>query len=168
MSGFNKVILLGNLTRDPELRYLPSQTAVADFGLATNRRYRTKEGEDREETVFVELTAFGKQAETLHQFCRKGRQLMVEGRLKYDQWEDKDTKAKRSRLSVIVENFQFVGSRDQADTDDTGPTKVQEEMWKDQRQDAKPREGQAAPKNDSRRPAKAGTAARYKDADIPF
>jgi single-strand DNA-binding protein len=166
MSGFNKVILLGNLTRDPELRYLPSQTAVADFGLATNRRYRTKEGEDREETVFVELTAFGKQAETLHQFCRKGRQLMVEGRLKYDQWEDKDTKAKRSRLSVIVENFQFVGSRDQTDNDDTaGPTKGQEEMWKDQRQDAAKREN---PKSEPRRPAKAGAAARYKDADIPF
>jgi len=166
MSGFNKVILLGNLTRDPELRYLPSQTAVADFGLATNRRYRTKEGEDREETVFVELTAFGKQAETIHQFCQKGRQLMVEGRLKYDQWEDKDTHAKRSRLSVIVENFQFVGTREQTDDAPSSPSEeksTQPEMWKDQRQDAKP----AAPKSESRRPTKAG-AARYKDADIPF
>jgi len=174
MSGFNKVVLLGNLTRDPELGYLPSQTPVVDFGLATNRRYRTKEGEDREETLFVDVTAFGKQAETIHEYCQKGRQLLVEGRLKYDQWEDKETKAKRSKLSVIVENFQFIGGRDQSenasDSQDREARKPQQEMWKDERAEAvkspsQPRESH--PKTESRRPAKAG-AGRYKDTDIPF
>src|SRR3954467_12169685 len=107
MNGFNKVMLMGNVTRDPQLKYLPSQTAVAEFGLAVNRRYKTAHGEDREEVAFVELTAFGKQAETLNQYCHKGKPLFVEGRLKFDQWDDKDTGAKRSKLSVIAESFQF-------------------------------------------------------------
>ena len=117
MSSFNKVLLMGHLTRDPQVKQLPGNSVVAEFGLACSRRYRTASGEDREETAFVDCTAFGKQAETLNRFCRKGKPLFVEGRLKYDTWDDKQSGAKRSKLSVVVENFQFVGSRD----DSIGP-----------------------------------------------
>lgn len=109
MASFNKVILLGNLTRDPQLRYLPSQTAVCDFGLACNRKFKGAQGEDREEVTFVDCTAFGKQAEVINQYCQKGKGLFVEGRLKFDQWEDKQGGGKRSKLSVVIENFQFIG-----------------------------------------------------------
>lgn len=109
MRGFNKVILMGNLTRDPALKYLPSQTAVAEFGLAMNRKWRTPQGEEREEVCFVECAAFGKQAEVINQYCTKGKQLFVEGRLKFDSWEDKQGGGKRSKLSVVIENFQFLG-----------------------------------------------------------
>jgi single-strand DNA-binding protein len=112
MANFNKVILLGNLTRDPELRYLPSQMAVVDFGIAVNHKFRTAQGEDREEVMFIDCSAFGKQAEVIKQYCQKGKQLMVEGRLKLDSWDDKQTGQKRSKHKVTIENFQFVGSRE--------------------------------------------------------
>lgn len=115
MASFNKVFVMGNLTRDVQLKYLPNQTALAEFGMAINRKYRTAGGEEREEVVFVDLTAFGKQAETLNQYCKKGKALFVEARLKYEQWDDKQTGAKRSKLALVVENFQFVGGRDDAD-----------------------------------------------------
>ncbi|MHC4563041.1 MAG: single-stranded DNA-binding protein [Planctomycetota bacterium] len=108
MANYNKVILIGNLTRDPQLSYLPSQTAVVEIGLAVNRRWRSQDGEQREETCFVDCKAFGKQAETLNQYMRKGRPIMVEGRLQLSQWEDKDG-ARRSKLRVVIENFQFLG-----------------------------------------------------------
>src|SRR5687767_16029380 len=111
MASFNKVLLMGNLTRDPQLKYLPSQTAVCDFGLACNRKFRTAAGEDREEVTFVDITAFGKQAEIINQYCQKGKQMFIEGRLKFDTWEDKQGGGKRSKLSVVVENFQLLGSR---------------------------------------------------------
>src|SRR3954471_15614981 len=114
MSSFNKVILMGNLTRDPQLKYLPSQTPVVEFGIATNRRFKAQNGEEREEVTFVDCAAFGKQAEVIHQWCQKGKQLLVEGRLKYDTWEDKNGGGKRSKLTVVIENFQFIGGRDGA------------------------------------------------------
>jgi single-strand DNA-binding protein len=113
MASFNKVILLGNLTRDPQMRYLPSQTPIAEFGLACNRKFKTQSGEDREEVTFVDCTAFGRQAEVINQYCQKGKQLFVEGRLKYDQWEDKQGGGKRSKLTVVVENFQLLGGRNE-------------------------------------------------------
>jgi single-strand DNA-binding protein len=109
MRGFNKVILMGNLTRDPTLKFLPSQMAVAEFGLAMNRKWRTPQGEEREEVCFVDCAAFGKTGEVINQYCTKGKQLFIEGRLKFDQWEDKQGGGKRSKLSVVVENFQFLG-----------------------------------------------------------
>lgn len=109
MASFNKVILLGNLTRDPQLRYLPSQMAVCDFGLAVNRKFKTAQGEEREEVTFVDCTAFGKQAEVINQYCQKGKGLFIDGRLKFDTWEDKQGGGKRSKLSVVIENFQFIG-----------------------------------------------------------
>jgi single-strand DNA-binding protein len=112
MSSFNKVLLMGNLTRDPAFKQLPNNSVVADFGLACTRRYRTASGEDREETAFVDCSAFGRQAEVINQFCRKGKPLFIEGRLKYETWDDKQNGDRRSKLSVVVENFQFVGGRD--------------------------------------------------------
>ena len=109
MANYNKVLLMGNLTRDPELRYTPKGQAVAKLGLAVNRRYTTESGEAREETTFVDIDAWGKQAEVICQYCKKGRPLFVEGRLKLDQWDDKTTGQKRSQLRVVLEGFQFVG-----------------------------------------------------------
>jgi single-strand DNA-binding protein len=112
MANVNKVILIGNLTRDPQLKYLPSQTAVVEFGLATNRKFKAANGEDREEVCFVDCSAFGKTAEVINQYCQKGRPLFIEGRLKFDSWEDQQGGGKRSKLTVVVENFQFLGSRE--------------------------------------------------------
>lgn len=109
MASFNKVILIGNLTRDPELRYTPKGMAIAKIGLAINRTWRNEAGETKEEVTFVDVDAFGRQAETLGQYMKKGSPLMIEGRLKLDQWDDKQTGQKRSKLGVIVEGFQFLG-----------------------------------------------------------
>lgn len=111
MAGnFNKVFLMGNLTRDVELKHTPNDQPVATFGLATNRKYRTREGEDRDEATFVDCEAWGRTAEVMSQYLAKGRPVFIEGRLKLDQWEDKETGKSRSKLRVVVENFQFVDS----------------------------------------------------------
>jgi single-strand DNA-binding protein len=111
MAGnLNKVFLMGNLTRDIELKRTPSNnTAVANIGLAVNRQYRAGD-ENREETTFVDCEAWGRTAEVMHQYLAKGRPVLVEGRLKLDQWQDRDGN-NRSKLKVVVENFQFVDSR---------------------------------------------------------
>ncbi|MGB8226533.1 MAG: single-stranded DNA-binding protein [Sedimentisphaerales bacterium] len=107
MANFNKVILMGNLTRDPQLSYLPSQTAVVDFGIATNRKWTGQDGQQREEVCFVDCRAFGKTAETINKYCKKGKPLMLEGRLTLDQWTAQDGQ-KRSKHRVTVESFQFL------------------------------------------------------------
>jgi single-strand DNA-binding protein len=107
MANFNKVILMGNLTRDPQLSYTPSQTAVVDFGLATNRRWTGQDGQQREEVCFVDCRAFGKPAETINKYCKKGKPLMLEGRLTFDSWTGQDG-VKKSKLRVTVEGFQFL------------------------------------------------------------
>ena len=109
MANFNKVILMGNLTRDIELRHTQGGMAIAKFGMAVNRRSSTKDGEQREATCFGDMTAFGKSAELLNQYVRKGSPLFIEGRLEFSTWESQDG-GKRSKLEVIVENFQFMGS----------------------------------------------------------
>ena len=109
MASFNKVILLGNLTRDPELRYTPKGMAVARLGMAVNRSYKTDGGENREEVTFIDIDAWGKQAELISQYLRKGSPLFMEGRLKLDQWDDKQSGQKVSKLRVVMESFQFVG-----------------------------------------------------------
>ncbi len=112
MANLNRVFLIGNLTRDPELRYTPSGTAVAQFGLATNRRWKDRQsGEMREEVTFVDVEVWGRQAELAGQYLAKGRPVFVEGRLRLDQWEDRNTGQKRSRLKVVGERFEFLGSR---------------------------------------------------------
>jgi single-strand DNA-binding protein len=112
MASYNKVLLMGNLTRDPQLRYTPSQMAVAEFGIAVNNKFTTKSGESREEVCFVDITAWGKQAELINQYFQKGKPIFIEGRLKYDTWEDKNGGGKRHKLTVTLEGFQFVGGRD--------------------------------------------------------
>lgn len=114
MASFNKVILMGNLTRDPELRYTPKGTAIAKFGLAVNRKWRNDAGETQEEVTFVDVDVFGRSAENVGQYLRKGRPALVEGRLKLDQWDDRSTGQKRSRLGVVAETVQFLGGRDDA------------------------------------------------------
>lgn len=108
MANLNKVMLIGNLVRDPELRVTPKGTAICQFGLAVNRKFKGADGNDAEEVLFVDLEAWSKTAETIAKYCTKGKPLFVEGRMKLDQWEDKTTKEKRSRIKVVVENFQFL------------------------------------------------------------
>jgi single-strand DNA-binding protein len=107
MANLNKVFLMGNITRDPELKYMPSQTAVCDFGLAVNRTWTGQDGVKKEEVTFVDCSCFGKTAEILSKYKKKGDPLFVEGRLKLDQWEAQDG-SKRSKMRVVVENFQFL------------------------------------------------------------
>jgi len=110
MASFNKVILAGNLTRDPELRYTPKGTAIARLGLACNRKWKSETGELKEEVTFVDVDAFGKTAETIAQYLKKGRPILIEGRLRYETWEDKQTNQKKHKLGVVLENFQFLDS----------------------------------------------------------
>ncbi len=110
MANFNKVILAGNLTRDPELRYTPKGTAIARIGIAINRTWKNETGETKEEVTFVDVDAWGRQAEVIAQYLKKGRPILMEGRLKHDQWEDKNTHQKQSKLRVVLENFQFMDS----------------------------------------------------------
>lgn len=111
MASFNRVVLLGNLTRDPQLKYLPNNTAVCEFGLATNHKWRDRDGNNKEEACFVDCACFGRGGEVINQYMTKGAPLLVEGRLRYESWTAQDG-SKRSRLSVMVENFQFVGRRE--------------------------------------------------------
>jgi len=167
MSSFNKVMLMGNLTRDPQVKHLPSNVVVAEFGLATTRRYRTSGGEDREETAFVDCAAFGRQAEVISQFCKKGKPLFVEGRLKFDSWEDKQSGAKRSKLSVVVENFQFLGGRDEV----SGPGSPNADAFGNDRPWKSPAPAADAPPR-KRRPKTADLPfdgeKQFEEADIPF
>src|SRR3954447_11737954 len=110
MASFNKVILAGNLTRDPELRYTPKGTAVAKIGMAMNRVWKSETGENKEEVTFVDVEAWGRQAEVIGQYLKKGRPLLVEGRLRLDTWEDKNTHQKVSKLKVVLESFSFLDS----------------------------------------------------------
>lgn len=114
MPNLNKVLLMGNLTRDPELRVTPKGTSICQFSLAINREFKLESGEKREEVLYVDVEAWGKGAEIVAKYCAKGRPLYVEGRLRLDTWEDKNTKEKRSRMKVVMEQFQFLGGKDGA------------------------------------------------------
>lgn len=119
MPNFNKVFLMGNLTRDPELRATPSGTAVCQFGLAVNRVYNNANGERKEETTFVEVEAWGRQAETISKYVSKGKPLFVEGRLKLDSWETKEGE-KRSKMKVVLENMQLISQRSEGEGEGGG------------------------------------------------
>ncbi len=110
-ANFNQVILMGNMTRDIEVRFTPANTAVGTFGLAVNRTWTTPQGEKREEVSFIDCEAWGKAAELLKQYTSKGSPLFVSGRLKQDTWEDKNGGGKRSKLKVVIEDFRFIGSK---------------------------------------------------------
>jgi single-strand DNA-binding protein len=152
MANFNKVYLMGNLTRDPEVRTTTTGLKIAKFGLAVNRRYRTRDDEAREETTFVDLDAFGNQAEIIEKYCQKGSPLFVEGRLRLDQWETKDGD-KRSKLGVVVENFQFLGSA--ASKEGAGSTEVREEPAASK--PAAPESGSSSSSGDT-----------FEDDEVPF
>ena len=139
---------------------------VAEFGLAMNRKFKTAEGEDREEVCFVDCAAFGRQAEVIAKYCRKGKQLYVEGRLRYDSWEDKGGHGKRSKLSVVVENFQFLGGREDQPAREQGMSRTRDER-------GVPRgnwEGANLPERGTRgKPEQPfGDQMQFKEADIPF
>ena len=125
MASYNKVLLMGNLTRDPEVRYTPKGTAIANIGLAVNRRWTTESGEQKEEVTFIDIEVWGRQAETVGQYLSKGKPIFVEGRLKLDSWEDKESGQKKSKMKVVCEHFQFIGApsgraefKDQAPADE--------------------------------------------------
>lgn len=146
MAGsFNKVFLMGNLTRDVELRSIGADQVVANVGLAVNRRFRTKDGESREEVTFLDCEAWGRTAETMSRYLAKGRPVFIEGRLKLDQWQDKDG-SNRSKIKVVIETFQFVDSPGGRAGGDGGPA----------------RSGQAAPA------ASYGSHEPLDESDIPF
>lgn len=111
MANLNRVLLIGNLTRHPELKVTPKGSSICTFGLAVNRTFKDGSGQQREETTFVDVQAWGRQGEVISKYTEKGRPLFVEGRLRFDGWEDKNTGQKRSKLSVVLENFQFIGGK---------------------------------------------------------
>ena len=172
MASFNKVLLMGNLTRDPQLKYLPSQTAVVEFGIACNRKFRTQSGEDREEVTFVDCSAFGKTAEVINQYFQKGKPIFVEGRLKYDSWEDKQGGGKRSRLTVQIENFQFIGGDRQGGGGPGGHDESEQgggyqQRAPQQRGPQRPQQGRPAPQR-PQADAPFSEEQQFKDDDIPF
>lgn len=121
MASYNKVLLLGNLTRDPQVRYTPGGTAVAELGLAVNRTWFDKQAnQKKEETTFVDVTLWGRQAEVAGEYLSKGRSVFIEGRLQLDQWEDKTSGEKRSKLKVVGEAMQMVGGRSEGGGDGGG------------------------------------------------
>lgn len=120
MASFNKIILVGNLTRDPQLSYLPSQTAVCEFGIATNHKWKDKDGNTHEDVCFVDCAIYGRGAEIFKQYMSKGRPALIEGRLKLDQWTTPEGD-KRSKHRVFVDNFQFLGGQGQGQGGDGAP-----------------------------------------------
>ena len=123
MASLNKVFLIGNLTKDPELRYTQNGTAVCDVRLAMSRRFVGQNGETRDEACFIDVTIFGKRGEAFSRFFQKGKPALIEGRLKFDQWEDKQSGQKRSKISVVAEDWQFVGAAPQREGDAGGREK---------------------------------------------
>lgn len=153
MANYNKIILVGNMTRDPQLSYLPSQTPVVEFGLAVNRNWKSQDGQQREETCFVDVRAYGKQAEVINHYMSKGRAILVEGRLQFQQWQGQDG-GRRSKHIVVAENFQFLGAAPSG-AGEAGPSQVRKA-----KQDQAG--GQAGPEtHDDGAPAPTGD-------DIPF
>ena len=111
MPNYNKVMLMGRLTRDPEVRYSANGTAITNIGLAVNRNWRNQDGQTQEEVTFVDVTAFGKRGEAVGQYLKKGRPIFIEGHLRMEQWDDKQTGQKRSKLAIIMDAFEFIDSR---------------------------------------------------------
>ena len=148
MASFNKVILLGNLTRDPEVRYTPKGTAVTELGMAVNRVYTAENGEKREETTFVDVTLWGRTAEIAGEYLKKGRPVFIEGRLQLDTWDDKTSGQKRSKLKVVGEGLQLIGSRPGGGSGSSGDE-----------------EGSGAPRSNKPAPPKASVP---DDDEIPF
>ena len=159
----NKVFLAGNLTRDPQLKYLPNNTPLCEFGIANNRRWKSSSGEDKEAVVFLDCVAFGKVGETINQHFTKGKAIFLEGRIGQDEWTDKQTGKSRRATRIIVGNFQFVGSRQDQDGERSNqPTEGQPVPPRN----APPREPRSpqTPANEPLPPA----GRHFTEDDIPF
>lgn len=158
MASFNRVILAGNLTRDPQLSYTATNTSVCEFGMAINRRWRDKDGNQKEDVCYVDVDAFGRQAETINQYMSKGRAILIEGRLRFRQWTNKEGQ-NRSKLSVVVENFTFLGGGGSGGGGGQGPARGGQTPAREGYQ-ADHAEGGSPPMDDASPPPS--------DADIPF
>jgi len=145
MPNLNKVMLMGNLTRDPELRYTPNGTAVADLGLAINRKRKGKDGDWVEETTFVTVTAWGRQAEIVNEYFSKGRPIYIEGRLQLDEWTSPEGQ-KRSKLKVVLESFEFLSSRGDSGGGGGGGGGGQQQRPRQQQQQQQQRQQQQPPR----------------------
>jgi single-strand DNA-binding protein len=156
MANLNKVLLMGNLTRDPEVRYTPKGTAVAELGIAVNRIYSGENGEKREEVTFVDVTVWGRTAENVGEYLKKGRPVFIEGRLQLDSWEDKQSGQKRNKLKVVADNVQFLGSRGSG-TGGGGPEEGEE-----------PPRSRSASGTRGSAPSKTTPPAEPDDDEIPF
>lgn len=163
MPNLNKVMLIGNLTRDVELRTIPSGKQVAQIGLAINHSWTSPDGEKREEVTFVDCEAWGKQAEVMHKYLAKGRPVFIEGRLKLDTWDDKESGQKRSKMRVVVENFQFLDSGNRSGGGGGGGNAGEGEEGGGN--DQRPARTNTAP---SRAPAAKSAAPEMNPDDIPF
>lgn len=163
MAYLNKVFLIGNLTRDPELRVTPKGTAICSFGLAVNRQYRDESGTARDETTFVDIEAWGKQGELVSKYLVKGNPCMVEGRLRFDSWEDKTSGQKRSKLKVVLDNVQFLSRAPGGG----GAAGSGGEMGGGESFSEEPRASQPPPRSSSR-PAPAPDSAPGLEDDVPF
>jgi single-strand DNA-binding protein len=162
MPNLNKVMLIGNLTRDPEVKYTPKGTAVADIGLAVNRVYSSDQGEKREETTFVDVELWGRQAEVAEEYLKKGRPVYIEGRLKLDTWDDRQTGEKRSKLRVVGETLQLLGGRPESGSE-RDEREAPSQCRGGYRQDPPPRQQQR-----SSRPPRDPDLDRDDDDDVPF
>lgn len=157
MANLNKVMLIGNLTRDPELRHTPKGTAVSEISLAINRRWTNDQGQKQEETTFVEVTLWGRQAEVVQQYVTKGSPIYIEGRLQLDSWDDKETGKKRSKLRVIGESFEFLSGKPGASPGGTSGGYSERPQAAPQQRSGPPQGASAAPADDFQ-----------EDDDIPF
>lgn len=162
MSSFNKVLLMGNLTRDPASKQLAGGSSVTEFGIACNRKWKTPQGEEREEVAFIDVAAFGKTGELINQYFTKGKPIFIEGRLKYDQWEDKQGGGKRSKLSIVCESFQFIGGRDDAAAEDAPARSTQRPATRAPSPSGRP----ASQRPPAEKPF--GDEQQFKNDDIPF
>lgn len=165
MANLNKVFLMGNLTRDPELRYTPSGTAVCEFGVAINRRWTTPEGERRDETCFVDCNMWARRGEVIAEYFRKGSPIFIEGRLQFDQWETRDGQ-KRSKLRVVAENFEFLGERGGREGGGPPPSGGQRQPQRQAPPQREPSDRGEAPQGPA--PEEPGAGFDVKDDEIPF
>lgn len=172
MANFNKVILMGNLTRDPESSFVnnDSDRAICNFGLGINRKWNDANGNTKEEATFVDCVAFGRVADIINQYCSRGNPLFVEGRLKFEQWEDKQTGDKRTKLKVIVENIQLMGSPN-GNGGNGGGNQNNGNRQQNQRQQGNQRNNNQRSNNRNQRQqddSPFGNEPQFGDDDIPF
>jgi single-strand DNA-binding protein len=162
MASFNKVIMMGNLTRDPEVRVTPGGLTICKFTVAMNRKFKSQDGQEKEEVSYVDVDSFGKQAEVISKYFSMGKPILVEGRLRQDKWEDKNTKEKRSKLMVVLEGFSFVsgGRGEGGGGEDGGGSNPSESA-----PPARPARSGGAPAAPANRPPPPGD---HIDEDVPF